>query len=233
MGFAVALGAASLAMGVAGSVSSAQAGSANAKAQHQQAEINRKWQEFDKQMELTRQRGIMGIAEYDRLFANTLIEKESLQQEVLGREAAKRQQDFMFMQTSRAHRTMKEKQRMSVGSRGMGRGGTADAIARQTESDFQSDMVRMRNNNQAQLASFKNQRNASLRQRQMRKADMPPTYIPSTPIPPPSDAQYAGQIMGAVAQGLGGLAGTVAGSNLGGGSTPAAPLMGPPAPGGA
>ena len=106
------------------------------------------------------------------------------------------------MQTSRAHRTMKEKQRMSVGSRGMGRGGTADAIARQTESDFQSDMVRMRNNNQAQLAAFKNQRNASLRQRNMRKSDMPPTYIPSTPIPPPSNAQYAGQIMGAVAQGL-------------------------------
>tara|TARA_B100001059_G_scaffold222456_1_gene246418 strand:+ start:5636 stop:6358 length:723 start_codon:yes stop_codon:yes gene_type:complete len=235
MGAAVALGAASLAMGVAGSISSASAGAANAKAQHAQAEINRKWQEFDKQMELTRQRGAMGIAEYDRLFANNLIEKESLQQMVLGKEAAKRQQDYMFTQASRAHRTMREKQRMSSGSRGMARGGTADALARQTDSDFNSDMVRMRNNNAAQMSMFTNQRNSSLRQRNMRPVNQPPTYVPSTPIPAPNNAQYTGQIMGAVAQGLGGMAGAVSGMGSSPAPTagqPGSPLMGPVPQGG-
>ena len=74
-------GAASLAMGVAGRCRQL-AGAANAAAQHAQAEINRKWQEFDKQMELTRQRGIMVSRNtIDSLLI--LIERESLQQEVL------------------------------------------------------------------------------------------------------------------------------------------------------
>lgn len=226
MGIAAALGVASLAMGVAGSASSASASKSAAQAQYMQQEINRKWQEFDKEMELTRQRGVMGLKEFDRLFANALIERESLETYVNSKEALTRQQQYQFMQVYRQQQTMRRKQQMSMASRGMGRGGTADAIAAQTEADFQSDMVRMRNNNQASLGALKNQRNQALRQRNMRPTDQPPTYIPSTPIPPPNTAAMDGAILGAVAQGLGGLAGVAAGGgfNFGGGGSTAMPV---------
>lgn len=232
MGIAAALGVASLAMGVAGSASSAAAGKAGAKAQHMQAEINRKWSEFEKETELIRQRGAMGLKEFDRLFTNRQIEKDSLAEMVYGRRAAKLQQDYTYHQVYRQFQTIANKQKSSLASRGMGRGGTADAIARQAEADFNNDMVRMRVNNQQQLDAFKNQRSAKLRQRNMRPSDQPPTYIPSTPIPPPNTAGYNGQILGAVAQGLGGLAGVAAGSGMFN-SAPAAPIAAMQASGGA
>lgn len=211
MGVAVALGIGSLALGVAGTASSASAGASSAKAQWMQQEINRKWAEFDKEMQLINARGDMGLRELDRLMQNATIERESLEAYVYGKRAKKQEQDYLYHQVYRQYQTIQAKQKSTLASRGVGRGGTADAIARQTDADFNSDIARMRVNNTYEMAAFKNARNQALRQRNMRPSDQPPTYIPSTPIPQPSTAGYTGQMLGAIAQGLGGLAGIYAG----------------------
>ncbi len=58
---------------------------------------------------------------------------------------------------------------------------------------------------------MKNQRNEVLKKRNLRPTNQPPTYIPSTPVQPPNTSgMVAGALFGAVAQGLGGIAGAVA-----------------------
>ncbi|MCP4743427.1 MAG: hypothetical protein GY871_14565, partial [Actinomycetales bacterium] len=178
MGIAAALGVASLAVGVAGSASSAAAGKAGAKATYLQSEINRKWSEFEKEMSLVDQRGAMGLKEFDRLMANSTLEKESLSAQILGERNMREQQAYAYHQVYREMQTIKNKQGSTLASRGMGRGGTAAAIKAQTEADFHSDAVRMRNNNTNSLGMFKNQRNKSLKQRNLRPSTQPPTYIP-------------------------------------------------------
>ena len=98
MGVAVALGIGSLALGVAGTASSASAGASSAKAQWMQQEINRKWAEFDKEMQLINARGDMGLRELDRLMQNATIERESLEAYVYGKRAKKQEQDYLYHQ---------------------------------------------------------------------------------------------------------------------------------------
>jgi hypothetical protein len=74
----IGLGVASLAAGLAGSAASAAGQAATTEAGYQQAKINQQWQEFEKQMSLTQQRGAMGLQEFDRLFGNQVLERESL-----------------------------------------------------------------------------------------------------------------------------------------------------------
>lgn len=219
MGVAAALGIGSLAMGVMGSAASASASASQAKAQWQQAEINRKWQEFNQQMELTQQRGKMGLAEFDRLMANATLERESLQAMLAGQRALRDQQNYNWYQISRQQDTIRAKQKSTLASRGIGRGGTADAIQRQAEQDFYADMVRMRVNNRNEMEAFRSQRNQQLKQRNLRPVDQPPTYVPSTPIPAPDTSGATGQMLGAIAQGLGGLAGVAAGMGGSAGNT--------------
>lgn len=208
---AVALGVASLAMGVMGSVSSAQGAANSAQAQYEQQRINQQWSEFEKQMSLTQQRGAMGLAEFDRLFGNQTLERESLEQQVYGQRAYRQQSQYNTQQLIRASRQAQAKQSASVASRGMARGGTAEAIARQADADFKNDLARLRVNDTNQLAAFENQRNQMLKQRNMRPTNQPPTYIPSTPVQPPNTSgMMTGALLGATAQGLGGLAGIYA-----------------------
>jgi len=223
---AIALGIASLAMGAAGSMSSAQGAANSAQAQYMQQKINQQWSEFEKQMQLTQQRGAMGLAEFDRLFGNAVLEKESLAQQVYGQRAYREQSQYNTQQLVRASRQAQAKQGSSIASRGMARGGTADAIARQADADFANDLARIRVNDKNQLAAFENQRNQMLKGRNMRPTNQPPTYLPATPVQPPNTSgMMAGALMGSLASGLGGLAGAV------GASQPAAPAAAT-APGG-
>ena len=222
----IGLGVASLAAGLAGSAASAAGQAATTEAGYQQAKINQQWQEFEKQMSLTQQRGAMGLQEFDRLFGNQMLERESLEQQIYGQRAYREQSQYNMNQLIRANRTAMARQQGSLTSRGAGRGGTADAIARQAENDFQNDLVRLRVNDRNQLAQFENQRNQMLKQRNMRPTNQPPTYIPATPVQQPdTSGMMMGALLGATAQGLGGLAGTFGAmqrNTRSGGITPAA-----------
>jgi len=210
---AIALGAASLAMGVLGSVSSAQGGANSAQAQYKQAEINQRWSEFEKQMSLSQQRGAMGLAEFDRLFGNQTLERESLEQQIFGQRNYRDQMQYNAQQMVRASRQATAAQQSTIASRGMARGGSADAIARQAEADFENDLARMRVNDTNQLAMFENQRNSMLKQRNMRPSNQPPTYIPATPVQRPNtDYMVPAALMGGIAQGLGFASGAMGAS---------------------
>ena len=226
MAVAIGLGIASMAAGMAGSAASAAGQAATTEAGYQQAKINQQWQEFEKQMSLTQQRGAMGLQEFDRLFGNQMLERESLEQQIYGQRAYREQAQYNTNQLIRANRTAMARQQGSLTSRGMGRGGTAEAIASQAENDFQNDLVRLRVNDRNQLAQFENQRNQMLKQRNMRPTNQPPTYIPATPVQKPdTSGMMMGALLGATAQGLGGLAGVFGGmqpSGASGGITPAA-----------
>jgi len=205
---AVALGVASLAMGIVGGVSSAQGAANSAQAQYKQAEINQRWSEFEKQMSITQQRGAMGLAEFDRLFGNQTLERETLEQQIFGQRNYRDQMQYRTDQMVRSARTAQAAQQSTLASRGVARGGTSDAIKRQAEADFTNDLARMRVNDTNQLAMFENQRNSALKQRNMRPSNQPPTYIPATPIQRPNtDYMVPAALMGGIASGLGGLAG--------------------------
>ena len=210
---AVALGVASLVMGAAGAASSAQGQATGARAQYEQQRINQQWSEFEKQLALSQQRGTMGLQEFDRLFGNAILERESLQQQILGQRAYRDQSQYQTQQLVRNFRETMAKQSGSLASRGIGRGGSAEAIKRQTQMNMLNDHSRIRINDEYQLAAFENQRNEVLKKRNLRPTNQPPTYIPATPVQMPNtDGLMAGALLGAVAQGLGGLAGAEAAS---------------------
>jgi len=217
MAVAIGLGIASMAAGMAGSASAAAGQAASTEAGYQQAKINQEWQEFEKQMSLTQQRGVMGLQEFDRLFGNQMLERESLEQQIYGQRAYREQSVYNINQMVRAARQAEARQQGTLTSRGVGRGGSAEAIQRQAENDFNNDWARIRVNDESQLAQFENQRNQMLKQRNMRPSTQPPTYIPATPVQQPdTSGMMLGALLGATAQGLGGLAGAFGASQSGG-----------------
>ena len=227
MAVAIALGVGSLAMGLMGSVSSAQGQVVGSKAAYEQQRINQQWSEFEKQMSLTQQRGVMGLQEFDRLFGNATLERESLEQQIYGQRAYREQSQYNTNQLVRAAKQSMARQQSTLASRGAGRGGTADAIQRQAEADITNDLARIRVNDEYQLASFKNQRNQMLKQRNMRPTNQPPTYIPATPVQPPNTSGLmAGALLGSLASGLGGLAGIAASYQSNPAGTTPAPASG-------
>ena len=138
MAVAIGLGIASMAAGMAGSAAQAAGQAATTEAGYQQAKINQQWQEFEKQMSLTQQRGAMGLQEFDRLFGNQTLERESLEQQIYGQRAYREQSQY---NTSSDGSSSSSGRR--PGSKGpsrpaerAGRGGTADAIQRQAENDM-------------------------------------------------------------------------------------------------
>ena len=208
---AVTLGILGLAASVGGGVMGAQGQAQSAKAQYEQQRINQQWAEFEKQMSLTQQRGVMGLQEFDRLFGNQVLERESLEQQVYATRAYREQSQYNTSQLLRASRQAQARQSSTMASRGMGRGGTSDAIKAQAKTDMMNDLSRIRINDTYQIAAIENQRNQMLKQRNMRPSNQPPTYIPSTPVQPPqTGGMMAGALLGGIASGLGGLAGAFA-----------------------
>ena len=228
MPVAIGLGVASLATGIVGGISGAASQANAAQAQYEQNRINQQWSEFEKQMSITQQRGAMGLAEFDRLMANSTLERETLEQSMYSKAFLREQREYDMSQFYRQSQQIKGQQASAIASRGMSRGGTADAIQNQTEVDTANDLARMSSNYDAQLSAIDNQRNQALRQRNLRPSNQPPTYIPATPVQrPDTSGMMTGAILGSLASGLGGLAGIYGGMQS---STPAAPKMGPPAP---
>lgn len=207
---AVALGVAGLAASIGGSVMGAQAQAAGSRAAYEQQRINQQWSEFEKQMSLTQQRGAMGLAEFDRLFGNATLERESLEQQVYGQRAYREQSQYNLSQIARASRQTEARQSASLASRGMARGGSSDAIKNQLEVDSINDLARIQINDENALAAFGNQRNQMLKQRNMRPSTQPPTYIPATPVQSPNtNGMMMGAVLGGLASGLGGLGGAI------------------------
>ena len=232
MAVAIGLGVASLAAGIGGSIMGAQASAAGSKAAYEQQRINQQWAEFEKQMSLSQQRGVMGLQEFDRLFGNQTLERESLEQQIFAQRAYRDQSQYNLSQIARAGRQSEARQTASLASRGMARGGSADAIKNQMEVDRINDLARIQVNDKNALAAFGNQRNQMLKQRNMRPTNQPPTYIPATPVQPPNTSgMMMGAVLGGLASGLGGLSGIVGASQPSG--APAAPAgqMGPFQPG--
>lgn len=212
---------AGIGLSAAGMVSGAMSQAAQAEAQYEANRINQEWTEFEKEMSLTQQRGAMSLAEFDRLFGNAMLEKESLQQQVYGQRAYREQSRYNAQQINRAFRQASATRSSSMASRGAGRGGTADAISRQAERDQLNDRARIRVNDDNQLAAYENQRNQMLKKRNMRPSNQPPTYIPATPVQPPNTSgMVAGALLGALGQGIGGLAGMYNAQQPSGGTTP-------------
>jgi multidrug efflux pump subunit AcrA (membrane-fusion protein) len=205
---------AGLAMGAVGSIAGASAEASAAKAQAAQAEMNRQWQEFETQYNRTQQMGQMGLAEFDRQVAQQTGQKESLQMLLAQQRGARDQAMFQSQQFSRAYRQSKARLDGSMASRGTSRGGTAEALKRQSATDAANDSFRIRTNLGNQLDAFENQRNASLKQLFSQKVPAaPPTYFPSTPIPQPDTS---GAMLGAVLSGIGSTIGGIAGANAAG-----------------
>ncbi len=233
MGAMIALGVAGLAASVGGGVMGAMGQASSAKAQAAQAEINRKWQEFEKQMNQEIQRGQMGVSEMDRLYQNKKMVGTSFEAKLAQDRAAREQFEYATSQFSRNYRQQQGAISASAGSRGAGRGGTADAIANQLKTNSVSDQMRIKSNLENQLDMFENNRNQQLGQLNARSVDMPPTYIPSTPIPTPNtDGMVMGAMLSGLGSGLGGLAGMMSGMQkpAGGGYTETAAMsraMGP------
>ena len=216
----IGLGAAGLATSIIGGLSSASASASNAEAQAMQAEINRKWNEFQTEYGIIQQRGQAGLAEMQRLLTNSQIEEESLRALFQNKSNVRAAEEFQTTQYMRQSRSLAAQQQSSLASRGMGRGGTADAIKRQQESDSLNDLLRISYNADAQMSLYENQRNQQLKSRNLNKAQMPGAYIPSTPIPmPDTSGMMTGALFSALGQGFGGAAGLMAGSQ-GGGSAP-------------
>jgi len=213
MAVMIGLGIAGLAASVGGGVMGAEASASSAKAQAMQAEINRKWQEFEKEMNQEMQRGQLGIAEMDRLYQNKKVTGTSFENQLAQSRAAREQFQYATNQFSRNYSQTKAAVTSSSGGRGMGRGGTADALANQQRINASSDQLRIQANLDNQLDGFENARNQQLGQLNARAANMPPQYIPSTPIPMPNtDGMVLGAALSGLGSGLGGLAGMFSGA---------------------
>lgn len=221
MAVAIGLGIASLAAGVAGTMSSASSAASNAQAQAAQAEINRKWQEWERELNTINMRGDAALAEFNRLYNNSVIERESLEVLMAQKAASRAAEAYEVNQFVRQSRQLNARQQSSLASRGMGRGGTADAIKRQADSDFWNDLIRIEANYDNQRSMYDNQRNQALKQRNMMTTKMPATYIPSVPIPQPdTSGMMSGAIMSSIGQIAGGAAGIYAGmGGMGGASS--------------
>ena len=223
---------AGLAMSAASAASQASASQTQAGASYEAAKINQEWSEFERQLEITRQRGVMGLNEFSRLGANRMIEKESLQNLVYSRRAAREAESFQTLQYVRASRVAKANAVSSMASRGTGSGGTSDAIKRQLRTDAMNDLARIRVNTDNQVSMFTNQRNAALKQRNMAPSTQPPVYLPATPIQAPvMDGMMMGAMLGAIGPLMGGLAGKFDAAQPEAGM-PGSPYQGPPAPSG-
>ncbi len=221
---AVILGIAGLAASVGGGVMGAQGSANSAKAQATQGEVNRKWQEFEKEWANQQQRGQMGIAEMDRLLINSKIEDESLANMLSSQRAARDAFEYSTNQFSRNYRQTKAALTAGSASRGMARGGTADALKNQMAINTASDQIRIKQNFNNQMDMFENKRNQELSQRNLRPSTEPPMYMPSAPIPmPDTSGMMTGAILGAIGQGLGGAAGIAAGTQ----STQSTPTTAP------
>lgn len=225
MGAMIALGVAGLAASVGGGVMGAMGSASSAKAQAAQAEMNRKWQEFEKQMNVEIQRGQMGVNEMDRLYQNKKVTGSSYETMLAESRAARDQFQYASNQFSRNYSQQKAALTSSSGSRGMGRGGTADALSNQIKANTTTDQIRIQSNLENQLDMFENKRNQQLGQLNARSADRPPSYMPSSPVPMPNTD---GMVMGAMLSGLGGALGGVSGMMSGMQST--APTPGPYTP---
>jgi len=211
------IGAIGLAASIGGGVMGAQGQASSAKAQAQQAEINRQWQEFEKQMNLGIARGKMGIAEMDRLYRNKKIIGQSREMQLAQQRAAREQYQYTTQQFSRNFRQSADLAKSSMQSRGIGRGGTAAAISNQQIINAASDQLRMQTNFENQMDMFANQRNQALSQINARTADAPPMYIPSTPIPMPNtQGMVLGAALSGLGQGLGAFGGVLAGGRQAG-----------------
>lgn len=227
----IALGVAGLASSIGGSVMGAQGAASSAEAQAMQAEINRQWQEFEKDMNREIQRGQMGIAEMDRLYKNRRTIGQSFENELAQSRAAREQFQYSTQQFSRNYRQNSEAMAASAGSRGVGRGGTAQAIQNQMRLNTSSDQLRMVTNLENQMDMFENQRAQQLGQLNARSADRPPAYIPSTPIPMPNTSgMVLGAALSGLGQGLGAFGGMIAGGIDRTNPAYGAGGMGPPAP---
>ena len=209
----VIIGAIGLAASIGGGVMGSMGQAASAKAQARQQEINLKWQEFEKQMNLEIQRGQMGIAEMDRLYKNKRAIGGSQETMLAENRAAREQFQYATNQFSRNYRQNSAAITASTGSRGVGRGGTADALANQLRTNTSDDQLRMVTNLENQLDMFENKRNQQLGQINARSADKPPMYFPSTPIPEPNTSgMVLGSILGGLGAGIGGMAGAFSGA---------------------
>lgn len=212
MGAMIALGVAGLAASVGGGVMGAMGSASSAKAQAAQAQVNRKWQEFEKEMNLEIQRGQMGVSEMDRLYQNNKMIGTSYETMLAESRAARDQFQYATNQFSRNYSQQKAALSSSSGSRGMGRGGTADALANQLKANTTSDQLRIQSNLNNQLDMFENKRNQQMGQLNARSVDKPPSYLPSTPIPMPNtDGMVMGAMLSGLGQGLGGVSGMMSG----------------------
>lgn len=200
---------AGLAIGAVGSIASASAQSSQAKAQAQQAEVNRRWQEFETQYNLTQQRGQMGLAEMQRVLGQNRFQQSSMQQLVAQRRAIREQTEYANTQFNRQYRTAQASAEMAATSRGTGRGGTADALAASAERAAAEDSIRIQRNGKNQIDAIVSQRNAQLMEIFGKsQPQRPPTYFPSTPIPQPdTSGMMTGAVLGAVGGALGAYGG--------------------------
>jgi hypothetical protein len=208
---------AGLAIGAVGSIASAQGQASAAKAQAQQAEVNRRWQEFETQYNLQQQRGTMGLSEMQRVLGQNRFQKESMAQMVAQQRAIRQNTEYQNTQYNRQYRTAEANRSMTMNSRGVGRGGTADALERQLNHTAAEDSLRIRQNGQNQLDAVASQRNAQLMEIFGKaQAPKPPTYFPSSPIPQPDTS---GMMTGAVLGAIGGAIGAYGGKMMANRST--------------
>ena len=219
----IGLGVAGLATSIVGGLSSAQAQANSAEAQAAQAQINQKWSNWNAEYNRIQQLGNAGLAEFNRLYRNRVIEEDSLRTMIQQINNSYSAQQYATAQYSRQSRQIAAQQTASLNSRGMGRGGTSEAIARQQQADAASDFQRISVNAEAQRDAYRNQRNAALAQRNMSKTGTPPAYIPSTPIPSPDTSGImTGALFSALGQGLGGVAGMMGAMQPAAAAAPAA-----------
>lgn len=201
-----------LAASVGGGIVSAQGQQSANVAQATQAEINRKWTEFEKQMNLEIERGKMGITEMDRLYRNQKLISMSREQELFKRRAAQEAFEYQSTQYSRSYRDAAATMTASLESRGSTRGGTAAALKNQLIENANADQFRMVKNLYNSFDQFANERQQTLSQLNARTGDMPPMYLPSAPIPvPANNGAVLGAALSGLGQGLGALAGARAG----------------------
>ena len=223
MAVAIGLGVAGLATSMISGIAGAQSAASNAEAQAMQAQINRQWSEFQNQYGIIQARGQAGLTELQRLTNNANIERDSLRMLLNNKAAVRDAEAYTISQYQRQSRSVMATQESSLASRGFARGGTSEAIQRQAAVDSKNDLIRIQSNADAQISQYTNQRNQQLAQRNLMKTSGPGGYIPSTPIAmPDTSGMMTGALLGAIGQGLGGVAGMFAGSQMGG-STPSAP----------
>ena len=219
---------AGLAIGAVGSIASAAGQASAAKAQAGQAEVNRRWQEYETQYNLEQQRGAMGLSEMQRILGQNQFQRSSMEQAVAHRRAIREQTEYANTQFNRQIRSARASANMAAASRGTSRGGTADALERQMDRVAAEDSIRIQRNGQNQIDAIMSRRNAELMNIFGKpQPPKPPTYFPSTPIPQPDTS---GMMTGAILSGVGSLVGGIGGvmaANPSSGGLPGSPEVVP------